>query len=110
MADPAFVFLPPENNALTKAQVTARYNTLVLKATNFPADSPTRRSIARAVLSKYPITEHGGSAARLAPPNDIKTTMVSLLPPPAGNFTLQYFNEALALIILLQQIRTFYCF
>ncbi len=113
MADPAFLSPSPKNPALSKAQATAKYNTLVLKANNFPADSSHQKkylAIARTVLSTYPVTRNGGSAARLPPADDVKTTIMYLLPPPPVNFTAEYFNEALAPIILLHQIGTFYGF
>ncbi len=90
MTDPASVSPLPESFALTKAQATAKYNTLVLKGNSFPADSANQKkyvAIDRAVLSTYLNSGNGGSAARLPPTNEVKTTMMSLLPPPAVNFT-----------------------
>ncbi len=113
MTELASVSPPPESPSVTKAHATAKYNTLVLKAKHFPADSSHQKkylAIARAVLSTYPVTGNGGSAARLPPADDAKMTMMSLLPPPAVNFTAEYFNEALAPIIFLHQIATFYGF
>ncbi len=88
MADPGSVSPPYENPALTKDQATAKYNALMLKANNFPADSSHQKkylAIARAVLSTYLVTVNGGSAAHLRPAKDVKTIMTSLLPPLAVN-------------------------
>eukprot|EP00171_Calliarthron_tuberculosum_P017816 IDg17816t1 len=113
MSDSGSSTPPVEDAVLIKVPALAKYNTLVLKANNFPSDKNHQKkflSITQEVLGSYPTTGKGGPPAELPRNFDVIMTIRSLLEPPAMTFMAKYFNEALGLIIVLHKIACFYGF
>eukprot|EP00171_Calliarthron_tuberculosum_P000181 IDg181t1 len=99
MTDPGSSTPPVEDVVLTKGQALGKFNSLVLKANNFPSDNNHQKkflSIAQAVLGSYPMSGGGGQPAKLPRRTDVKVTMTSLLPPPGITFTAEYLTKLLA--------------